>query len=379
MTQNFSHLGNDDINFILKNYSEKILQYLETLDISISFFPDSEFLADSIEAVKDTIKILDHNSLTIYQDFSFDEKDILTDMNLCKINEFKFIKMITPFTRERSYDFIIGRTDQFEELVKELTTKRDSKNKGKVTKIIGLPIEEIEKKTIDFLLDDKLRAFCKERDIPLKRGIIFEGQPGVGKSYTLKYLRSKAEANDISFEVFTDVKSFLENVEDYYRDEKKIFVFEDFDTALLDRDSSDGTPSQVLGKILNTLDGVKEIDNVVSIFTTNKVKLFDNAFIRPGRIDTVFTFSLPSEENIKEFLQSYLFDYDVDFIFNELKMIKSSVNVSYAFLKGISNDINIFFFFNERQPNDSEIRNIIEERSSQMGKGSSKKSQDYIL
>lgn len=200
-----------------------------------------------------------------------------------------------------------------------------------------------------------------------------------GKSMTLKYLRTKADNNDIEFEVFNDIKEFMDNSDDYYRNEKKIFVFEDFDTALLDRDNTNGTPNQILGKILNTLDGVREIDNVVSIFTTNKVKLFDDAFIRPGRIDTVFTFGLPSDENIREFVEKYLFDFDKEHIFETIMTLKSNANVSFAFLKGISDDMNIYKFFAGKNPDRDKTVEIIRERMAQTNKGDEKQTSDFIL
>jgi len=319
-------------------------------------------------------------SFSFIQDFSFEEANVLSDINYCKIDGKKFVKIITPFTRSRSYDFIVAKRDEMRDIVKALIHKRNSSYVKKLPPhIIGIPIQEIERSTIDFLLDDDLRKFCNERDIPLKRGVIFEGPPGTGKSMTLKYLRTKADNHDIDFEVFNDIKEFVDNSNDYYRDEKKIFVFEDFDTALLDRDNTNGTPNQILGKILNTLDGVREIDNVVSIFTTNKIKLFDDAFIRPGRIDTVFTFGLPKNEDIKEFIEKYLFDFDTEHIYGVVMELKSNANISFAFLKGISDDINIYKFFAGKATTKEKTVSIIKERMAQSNKGEDKETSDFIL
>lgn len=374
-------LNGDDIIFLKKVYGEYIKKYLKSTNLILTFFPDSEAYADRVEYAADSEKMiqLGEMSFKFYQDYSLDEKHRIRDFNICYIDDLVFIKIVTPFTRSKAYDFIVIAEENHNEVIDKLLFKRDNKSKVFSKKLIGLPIQEIESKTIDFLLDENLRKFCTERDIPLKRSVIFEGAPGVGKSSVLKYIKDKANQNNINFDIFTDVKSFMESVGDFYKEEKKIFVFEDFDSVLTDRDSGDGTPNQILGKILNTLDGIIEIDNTVTIFTTNKLKIFDSAFVRPGRIDTVFTFSLPTDENIKEFLDFFLFDFDKEFVFNELSMIKSSINISYAFLKGIADDMNIFYFFNNRKPDEKEIRNIIKERSSQSGKGTAYKSENYIL
>lgn len=370
----------DDIRLIKEIYGETISKFLDTKNFTLSFFAESERFADKVVASKNPIIQMDDFSFSFIQDFSFEEANVLSDINFCEVDGKKFVKVITPFTRNRSYDFIVARFDEIHEIVKELIHRRNkSFIKRMPPHIVGLPIEEIEKKTIDFLLDEELREFCISRDIPLKRGVILEGPPGNGKSMTLKYLRTKADNHGIEFEVFNDIKEFMENSNDYYRNEKKIFVFEDFDTALLDRDNTGGTPNQILGKILNTLDGVREIDNVVSIFTTNKIKLFDDAFIRPGRIDTVFTFELPSEDNIIEFIDKYLFDFNKEHIHKTIMDIRSSANVSFAYLKGISDDLNIYKFFSGKNPDEKETEKIIRERAAQTNKGDTKKSSDYVL
>jgi SpoVK/Ycf46/Vps4 family AAA+-type ATPase len=377
---NESVFNSDDLRFIKEVYGKNIIDYLDTKSFAVTFFSESETYADEINPLLSPSVKIDDYSFSFLQDFSFDQKNILRDFNYCKVNGMKFVKIITPFTRNRSYDFIITRNDEVQKIIEALS---NNKNKSFIKRtpphIIGIPIKEIEKKTIDFLLDDNLRDFCKKRDIPLKRGVIFEGAPGCGKSMTLKYLRTKAENNKIDFEVFDDIETFIKNATDYYREEKKIFVFEDFDTALLSRNNTGGTPNQVLGKVLNILDGIREIDNVVSIFTTNKIKLFDDAFIRPGRIDTVFTFQLPSEENIRNFINKYLFDINKEVVIDTILEVKNTTNISFAFLKGISDDLNIYNFFEGKNPSDDNIKKIIKERASQSNKGEEIQTSNFIL
>jgi hypothetical protein len=371
---------NDDIRFVAEVYGDRISEFLDTKNITATFFPESETYADEVMPSENTSIEVEGLNISFMQDFSFEQSQVLGDLNYCKVNGMRFVKIVTPFTRSRSYDFIITRHDEAKEIIQSLIhNKNNSYIKRTPPHIIGIPIDAIEKKTIDFLLDDNLREFCKKRDIPLKRGVIFEGAPGNGKSMTLKYLRAKADNHNIEFEVFNDIKEFTDNADDYFRDEKKIFVFEDFDTALLDRDNTGGTPNQILGKILNILDGVREIDNVVSIFTTNKINLFDDAFIRPGRIDTVFTFSLPSDDNIKEFIDKYLFDFDKDYVMKVIFDIKPTTNISFAYLKGIADDLNIYNFFQGKMPEKKDIEKIIRERSVQTNKGTDKDVSSYIL
>ena len=114
---------------------------------------------------------------------------------------------------------------------------------------------------------------------------------------------------------------------------KKIIVFEEFDTYLQERDvgtiGNDRMESnQVLGSLLQTLDGIEEVSNVVFIFTTNFPQSFDSAIMRPGRIDKVVNFPLPSEESQRKFLGKYLEEYSevvrsfvVDHLKNKVGML----------------------------------------------------------
>ncbi|MFW6233507.1 MAG: ATP-binding protein [Nanoarchaeota archaeon] len=196
-------------------------------------------------------------------------------------------------------------------------------------------------------MNEEFREYCKSKHIKFKRGVVLEGIPGTGKSLSIKHIRKLAEENDISFHVFDGVKEFMEEANRLYsREEKKIFVFEDFDAFLRDRNDTNDAPNQILGKVLNTLDGVDKVDNVVSIFTTNKIDLFDTAFIRPGRIDKVFTYVLPDISDVKKFIYAYLSEDNANIVYPIVKEHKehAMINLTYAILKGLCDEINIFLF-----------------------------------
>ncbi len=161
---------------------------------------------------------------------------------------------------------------------------------------------------------------------------------------TLQWLRNQAEKNGITYRQFKDVKQFMEDVDEYYEDGKKIFVFEDFDAALVERKDTGNTPNQILGKVLNTLEGIEEINDVVSIFTTNNIEVFDSAFIRPGRIDRVFNYDLPTKKEYLEFFEAYIPEEKGFFTEMVEHLNYLNADVSYAILKGICDDINIYKF-----------------------------------
>lgn len=351
----------DELQFILENYRANIEHWLDIKfaweghnKISASFFADSEEYADELTRVQTpTLHYKVEKSpmaeydvpVLFYQDYSIGEKT-LTDLSYCRIGKYKFLKIITPFTRDRSYDIIIAKYDEMESILKELTAKQEASNfKVDDYPVVGIDFGMLKANTVDFLLNGEFREFCKKHRIPLKRGVVLEGKPGTGKTMSLRWLKNQALKNDIHFHSFTSVKEFLDDRDEYFENNKKIFVFEDFDTALLDREKTGNTPNDVLGQVLNTLEGINQIQDTVSVFTTNKIGVFDSAFIRPGRIDKVITYSLPNRDNIIDFIDIYLADLDLESK-NLLvgKLVDKNIDISYAVLKGICDDINIFVF-----------------------------------
>jgi hypothetical protein len=324
---------------------------LKTDNIAISFFANSENFVDKIFPTKEPSLsygwFKNKINVTIYQDFSI-EKELLTDNNVCEVAGMIFLKIITPFTRERTYDFIVARSDEMEKILKELHIRREKANFASVNlPIIGIDFNDLKKETIDFLLNEDFRAFCVKHRIPLKRGIVIEGPPGNGKTLSLRWLKEQALQNKISFQIFRDPKNFMEEKDAYLQEGKKIFVFEDFDAFLKDRKTTEDSPNSILASILNILEGIDEIKDVVSVFTTNRIFAFDEAFLRPGRVDKVFTFNLPTEENTINFLKAYLPEYEVWYAEILKYLHKKSKSVSYAILKGICDDINIVRFSGE--------------------------------
>jgi len=68
-----------------------------------------------------------------------------------------------------------------------------------------------------------------------------------------------------------------------------------------------------LSTILNTMDGVIELDGVMLIISTNYKNKFDKALLRPGRIDYQYTFKNATNNIIREMIK-YRFDVDNDLL-----------------------------------------------------------------
>ena len=135
--------------------------------------------------------------------------------------------------------------------------------------------------------------------IPHRRGFLFTGPPGCGKTLTLKTLASNTSAKFISVLGTADVddgvlRHALDLAEKYT---PAVVLLEDLDRIVQAKAVS-------LSHFLNLLDGLKVLNGVLVIATCNEPDKLDPALIhRPSRFDRVWRFELPKYEQRLEFLQ----------------------------------------------------------------------------
>jgi AAA+ superfamily predicted ATPase len=145
--------------------------------------------------------------------------------------------------------------------------------------------------------------------IPLKRGVIFSGPPGCGKSSTIQAICSElAGCVTIIFVSSQSVTAPSDVSRIYFHARQlapSLVIFEDVD--LFGGDRQYGEYSPIIGELLNQLDGVVENTGVITIATTNYLERLDNALKnRPARFDRHLIFSLPDLRLRKQLFQYYL-------------------------------------------------------------------------
>ena len=195
-----------------------------------------------------------------------------------------------------------------------------------------LPTEEIEE-----ILKD-IRSFWKKKDLyekyklMHKRGILLYGDPGCGKSGIIQ-LCMKQIINDLKGIVINlknedSIKGYVELIPKLRQIEPNrplVVVIEDIDSVAGDSNYSTSV-------LLNILDGIKQIENVVYIATTNyPEKLEERITNRPSRFDRRYYVSPPSEEVRKAYILNKIGDSKLDVDIK--RWVKDTEGLSMSHLK----------------------------------------------
>jgi cell division protease FtsH len=198
------------------------------------------------------------------------------------------------------------------------------------------------KNTIGYLDETNLRRIREFGGRP-KRGLLLTGPPGNGKTSACRWLWHECRKRNWEWRLVT-ADAYAEarrecNPEQAVRElftveRTGIVFFDDMDQALRNRDTVKETDDQSV--FLNALDGIEIREGVAYVFTTNcALDLIDRAFKRPGRIDIVMHFGLPTAD-----LRRRLFDRWHDEIRNHLSIddvIGDTDGMSFAEMDEVKN------------------------------------------
>lgn len=170
-------------------------------------------------------------------------------------------------------------------------------------KMVIIP-EEQKNMIIDDLKDFVSSAeWYKIRGIRHKRGYLFSGPPGNGKT-TL----AMAMAEELNRDLYILNLNSIENDSCLIKafaqlGTNVILLIEDIDRAFVKRDNVDSKVS--FSTVLNQFDGALCRDGIITVITTNHLEKLDEALIRDGRIDVRQEIPNPSASLVKEYLELF--------------------------------------------------------------------------
>jgi hypothetical protein len=204
----------------------------------------------------------------------------------------------------------------------------------KTDELYHLPSPEIT----DILNDienfwDRIEKY-KEYNFVHKRGILMYGEPGCGKSGIIQLVaQNLIERDGILFNIKDeqDVDSFTTFIPTF----RKIEPNRPIVVLLEDIDSIASENKYQTARLLNILDGVKQIEGVVYIATTNyPEKLEERITNRPSRFDRRYKVDLPNEEIRRAYVINKLTKEDVEQ--NDIdEWVKRTEGMSLSHLKEV--------------------------------------------
>jgi DNA replication protein DnaC len=169
--------------------------------------------------------------------------------------------------------------------------------------------------------------------IPWKRGVLFIGPPGNGKTHTLKALINQLAHPCLYVKGFkSEYATEQENMRVVFERARMttpcLLVFEDLDSMIDDKNRS---------FFLNELDGFETNTGVVVLATTNYPEKLDPAILdRPSRFDRKYYFHLPAETERLGYIAAWNKELQSELRLSELaarKVAQQTEGFSFAHLK----------------------------------------------
>lgn len=170
--------------------------------------------------------------------------------------------------------------------------------------VLPTKVKKEIKTNISNLLDNT--EIFKINNLNMRRGLIFKGIPGIGKTLMAKIL---ANATKCTFILVTpkylQKASAVASIVQMARDlAPTILLLEDIDLYGASRNRN--INKSLLGELMNQLDGVIGNEGVITIATSNNPEDIEMALRnRPGRFDKVIEFKPPEKEYRMQMLQKF--------------------------------------------------------------------------
>ena len=179
----------------------------------------------------------------------------------------------------------------------------------------------------DILSFQTKRELYESKGIPFRRGYMFFGPPGTGKTSSVSAL-----VNELDLTLHTINLSSISggSLIKALSSDNKLIVFEDIDAvsaaekrSAINSDRIGESPTIAspplpaneefkaitLSELLNAIDGSMTGSNLIFIFTSNHPEKLDPALLRPGRIDRKVHFGYMSQAEFSKMTKVY-FDKD---------------------------------------------------------------------
>ena len=177
------------------------------------------------------------------------------------------------------------------------------------------------------------RELYERYRIPWRRGAIFIGPPGNGKTHTVKALINRLGNPCLYVRGFkSEYGTEQENMAEVFKRARMttpcLVVLEDLDAMIDDENRA---------FFLNELDGFDSNTGVVVLATTNHPEKLDPAILdRPSRFDRKYYFHLPADNERRRYIESWNEQLEVELRVSQTAtatLVRETEGFSFAYLK----------------------------------------------
>jgi hypothetical protein len=188
-------------------------------------------------------------------------------------------------------------------------------------------------------IQNDFRQFFEARElydryrIPWRRGAIFIGPPGNGKTHTVKALINRLEKPCLYVRSFkSEYGTEQENMAEVFKRARMtnpcLVILEDLDAMIDDENRA---------FFLNELDGFESNTGVVVLATTNHPEKLDTAILdRPSRFDRKYYFQLPPAKERRLYIETWNEQLQVELRISNIAtttLVCETEGFSFAYLK----------------------------------------------